>query len=176
MSDEELGLIRLYTHSYFHEFNSYLRGKETKPPLDEDEKEKKFVSEGSKKMESALAKLPNSTNPEFYRGMSSASRTVEAYSTLEPGDVISDKGFCSFTSDQEIARDFMSEGRSRSGRENMLFVGRSKKLKNVAPISGSPSEAEHLAMPGTEFIVKSNTVREDRTFGKIRVIEIEDYD
>lgn len=173
MSDEHLGLIRLYTFSYYDQFNKYLRGREIQGL---DDQEEKFIRSGVKSIQSALSQVPSSTNSEFYRGMSGdpeVSRTVQAYSGLEPGDVIADKGFCSFTSDREIADDFMVPG---GRKQNILLVGNSRRLKSIAPVSGSPSEAEHLAMPGTEFRVRSNEVVDSRMFGKIRVINVEDND
>lgn len=171
MSDEELGLIRLYTFSYYDEFNKYRRGREIKglEPGEED-----FIEKATASMRKSLAKLPNSTNPEFYRGMAldpQTSRSLEAYSGLEVGDTITDRGFCSFTSDREIADDFMVPG---GRRQNILLVNRSRGLKNVAPISGSKSESEHLALPGTGFKVKSNSTIEHNMFGRVRVIELGD--
>jgi len=171
MSDEELGLIRLYTFSYYDEFNKYLRGREIK---DLEPGEEDFISKATASMKESLGKLPDSTNPEFYRGMAldpRTSRSLEAYSGLEAGDTIADKGFCSFTSDRGIADDFMVPG---GGRQNVLLVNKSKKLKNIAPVSGSKSEAEHLAMPGTAFRVRSNSITDHSMFGKVRVIELDD--
>lgn len=163
--------MRLYTFSYYEEFNKYLRGREIRGMDDEEEE---FLIHATRQMTESLRKLPSSEGKSFYRGLSGdpdKSQTVQSYSSLEPGDVISDKGFSSFTSDKEIAGDFMTYG----GRnQNILLINRSEKLKNISPISGSPSEAEHLALPGSEFKVKSNNVVQDRKFGNLRVIEIED--
>lgn len=163
--------MRLYTFSYYEEFNKYLRGREIRG-IDDEEKE--FIENATRQMTRSLSRLPNSEAGSFYRGLSGnpdTSQTIQSYRSLEPGDVISDRGFSSFTSDKEIAGDFMTYG---GNKQNILLINKSGKLKNISPISGSPSEAEHLALPGTEFRVKSNKMVQDRQFGNVRVIEIED--
>jgi hypothetical protein len=173
LSDDELGLMRLYTFSYYEEFNKYLRGREIKGM---DDEEKEFIENATRQMTESLNKLPNSEGGSFYRGLSGnpdTSQTIQSYAALEPGDVISDKGFSSFTSDKEIAGDFMTYG---GNKQNILLINKSGKLKNISPVSGSPSEAEHLALPGTEFKVKSNKTVQDSQFGSVRVIEIEDVE
>jgi hypothetical protein len=173
MSDEELGLIRLYTMSYHKEFNDHLRGRLTTAAYTANEQ--RDIARGAEVMSRALESLPSSMGSQFYRGMSGeieSSRTVQSYMSLEPGDVISDRGFCSFTSSSKIPYDFMIPG---GKRQNILLVGESERLKNVAPVSASPIEKEHLALPGTEFRVKSSEKVNDRMFGPVQVIKIEDY-
>jgi hypothetical protein len=58
--------------------------------------------------------------------------------------------------------------------QNFLIINKSGRLKNVEPVTANPEEFEHLSMPGSEFRVRKNEMVEDRKFGKIRVIEIED--
>lgn len=174
MSDRELGLVRMYTQSYYEYFNNYLRSK--RPPEGSDDEARLFLERGTEDLSKALAKLPNSTNEFFYRGMAldpyDDSDLVDRFLDLSPGDVIRDSGFSSFTSDQEVTEDFMVyDGGSA---HNIMLVARSNNLKNVAPVSKNPSESEHLALPGSEFKVLSNSLKSYGDFGRVRMIEIED--
>jgi hypothetical protein len=188
LSDNQLGVVRMYTQSYYSKFNSYLRGKPyTKPPAWEvpdavteenfkglDDGEEDFIKQAVNEMVDAMGGIPDSPTGSYYRGMSGdpeTSQTVQQYAQLEPGDILSDKGFGSYTADKEIPGDFMTYG----GRnQNILLINKSERLKNVEPVTANPGESEHLSMPGAEFRVRKNEIVEDRRFGKMRVIEIED--
>lgn len=171
LSDDQIGAVRLYTYNYYTQFNNYLRGRENK---DLDEGEEDFIRENTNNMIEALNGVPNSPAGSYYRGISGdpdTSRTVQMCAELEPGDILSDKGFGSYTSDQGITGDFMTYG----GRnQNILLINKSSRLKNVEPVTANPGESEHLSMPGAEFRVRKNEIVEDKRFGKMRVIEIED--
>lgn len=58
--------------------------------------------------------------------------------------------------------------------QNILLINKSARLKSVDPVTANPGESEHLSMPGAEFRVRKNEIVEDRRFGKMRVIEIDD--
>lgn len=171
LSDNQIGAVRLYTYNYYTQFNNYLRGRKNK---DLDEGEEDWIRESTSSMIEALNEVPNSPTGSYYRGMSGdpeTSQTVQMYAELEPGDILSDKGFGSYTSDKEIPGDFMTYG---GKNQNILLINRSGRLKSVEQVTANPGEYEHLSMPGAEFRVKKNEIVEDRRYGKMRVIEIED--
>ncbi len=184
LSDNQLGVVRMYTQSYYSKFNSHLRGTSyTKPPADSvteenlkglDDGEEDFIKQAASVMIDAMSSIPNSPPDSYYRGVSGnpdSSATVQRYADLEPGDILSDKGFGSYTSDRDVTGDFMTYG----GRnQNILLINKSARLKSVEPVTANPGESEHLSMPGAEFRVRKNEIVEDRRFGKMRVIEIED--
>jgi len=171
LTDNQLGGVRMYTHSYYTKFNNYLRGRENK---DLDKGEEELIRQGATDMIDAMGGIPNSPKSSYYRGISGdpeTSQTVQRYAELEPGDILSDRGFGSYTSDREITGDFMTYG---GGNQNILLINRSGRLKSVEPVTANPGESEHLSMPGAEFRVRKNEIVDDRRFGKMRVIEIED--
>jgi hypothetical protein len=172
LTDDQLGLVRMYTMSYYRDFNNYLRGRENK---NQNEGEKESIRRGATDMIEVMENIPNSPESSYYRGVSSdpeTSLTAQQYLELEPGDILSDRGFGSYTSSKRVTEDFMTYG----GRnQNFLIINKSGRLKNVEPVTANPEEFEHISMPGAEFRVRKNEIVEDRKFGKIRVIEIEDY-
>lgn len=174
LTNSQLGALRLYTHNHYSKFNSYLRGREIEGLKDEGELE--YIKRGVKDMEDALNSIPNSPDSVYYRGISNdpeVSNTIQSYLNLEPGDIISDKGFSSFTSNEEVAEDFLTRG---GKNQNILLINKSSRLKSLEPITANPSESEHISMPRSEFKVEKSFTVGSRRFGEMKVITISDND
>lgn len=171
MTDSQIAAIRMYTGDTYGPINKVLRGYETYLGEKLRPEEKEFYQSMAEEMITALEQIPNAKKQKYYRGVGSSirgSRVLKTYEKLKPGDIISDKSFSSFSADPETARNFLDPE-----VDNLLIINTSSRLKQV-DIMAYANEEEHLSMPGERFRVKSNEVVEDRSFGKIRVVEIED--
>jgi hypothetical protein len=169
LSDEQLGSLSLYTSDFYEPVNNHLRGRQSN---DFSPEEQKFYAERAKDMVSALTKVPNAKEQTYYRGMSGdikSSRTQQTYARLKPGDVISDRSFSSFSTNPEEAQKFLDPELSST-----YIILNSSKLKQIDFLSQSPEEEEHLAMPNEQFRVKKNEIVNDKSMGKVRIVELED--
>lgn len=169
LSDEQLGSLSLYTSDFYEPVNNHLRGRQSD---DFSPEEQKFYAERARDITSALMQVPNAKDQVYYRGMSgdiNESRTQQMYAKLKPGDVISDKGFSSFSTSSEVAQKFLDPELSST-----YVILNSSKLKQIDFLSQSPEEEEHLAMPNEQFRVKRNQIVNDKSMGKVRVVELED--
>lgn len=169
LSDEQLGSLSLYTSDFYEPINNHLRGRQSD---DFSPEEQKFYAERARDMTSALMQVPNAKTQNYYRGMSgdiNESKTQQMYAKLKPGDVISDKSFSSFSTNPEEAQKFLDPELSST-----YVILKSSKLKQIDFLSKSPEEEEHLSMPGEKFRVKKNEIINDRSMGKVRVVELED--
>ena len=94
-------------------------------------------------LKSGLKKLPN-TEGDFYRAVSGGG--VAALSNVQPGDIIRDRGFGSYSDrgGPKIAS-FL-----REGEENAVMIVKGKTFKNVSPVMPF-QEGEHLLQPGTQL-------------------------
>jgi len=169
LSDEQLGSLSLYTSDFYEPVNNHLRGRESG---DFSPEEQKFYAERARDIASALMQVPDAKAQVYYRGMSgdiNESRTQQMYAKLKPGDVISDKGFSSFSTSSEVAQKFLDPELSST-----YVILNSSKLKQIDFISQSPEEEEHLAMPSEQFRVKKNEIVDDKSMGRVRIVELED--
>jgi hypothetical protein len=94
-------------------------------------------------LKSGLKKLPD-TEGDFYRAVSGGG--VTALANVQPGDVIRDNGFGSYSDrgGPKIAS-FI-----REGEENAVMIVKGKTFKNVSPVMPF-QEGEHLSQPGTQL-------------------------
>jgi len=170
LSDEQLGSLSLYTSDFYGPINSHLRGVQSD---DFSPEEQKFYAERAEDMVSALTQVPNAKEQTYYRGMSgdiNTSKTQQAYAKLKPGDVISDKAFSSFSTNPEEAQKFLDPELSST-----YVILNSSKLKQIDFLSQLPEEEEHLSMPSEKFRVKRNEIVDDRSMGRVRIVELEDF-
>lgn len=169
LSDDELDSISLYTTESFSHINNHLRGRESEDLTPE---EQEFYAKKANDLIKALSKIPNAKNQTYYRGTAGDKKTSASqrkFAKLKPGDTFSDRSFGSYSTSSESAQEFIDREVSST-----YFILKSSKLKQVDILSASPQEEEHLSMPGQRFLVKSNKMVNDRSMGRVRVIELED--
>lgn len=170
LSDEELASLSMYTSDYYEPINRNLRGRMTEEYTPE---EREFYLNRANNVLSALTKIPSAKNQSYYRMTSgdNTSKTQQSFAKLKPGEVLYDEGFSSFSTNPEEAQKFMDPELNST-----YFILNSSKLKQVDFIGVNPQEEEFLALPKEKFKVKSNEMIEDRSMGRVRVIELEDFD
>ena len=143
LSGDEKASIQMYgaagvREQIYDEMNMKLRtGKEPS----EDKKE--AVEFTTQHLKNALDKLPD-TKGEFYRAMSGAG--AQSLLGLQPGAVIEDKGFGSYS---DRGGPNISPFISRDS-ENVVMVVQGKTFKNVSPVMPY-QEGEHLSRPETKL-------------------------
>jgi len=123
-------------------------------------KSKKEAEQFTKELDDAVKALPkNEAGNPFYRGVSaSRGAAAELYKTLEnaqPGTVLKDPGFGSYSSDRKQAEFFMSTLTPAS--KNILFVSKNKGLTPINRFSDIPSESEAIMPRGTAQTIRSVT-------------------
>jgi hypothetical protein len=146
----------------YQKLNSCLR----KPSSCKDQKESRRITEN---LDAALEALPGNTKGDpFFRGISTmdspaAKKLYNILKNAKPGDVISDPAFGSFSSNPQVAKEFVS-----SGMKNILVVSRNKRLTPINMFASDTDEAEALLPRGVEQTVRKVTVR-----GDILIVEVD---
>jgi|AACY02.3.fsa_nt_gi NAD:arginine ADP-ribosyltransferase. len=169
LSDDQLDSISLYTTEEFTYINNHLRGKKSE---DLSPEQQEFYAKKANDLTEALRRIPNAKSQTYYRGTAGDIETSAAqkkFAKLKPGDTFQDKSFGSYSTSSDAAQEFIDREVSST-----YFILKSSSLKQVDVLSSSPQEEEHLSMPGQKFLVKSNNMVDDRSMGRVRVIELED--
>jgi hypothetical protein len=169
LSDDQLDSISLYTTEEFTHINNHLRGKKSEELSPEQQE---FYANKANDLIEALSRIPNAKSQTYYRGTAGDIKTSTAqrkFAKLKPGDTFQDKSFGSYSASSDAAQEFIDREVSST-----YFILKSSSLKQVDVLSSSPQEEEHLSMPGQKFLVKSNKMVDDRSMGRVRVIELED--
>jgi hypothetical protein len=166
LSIEQREAIRDYTSETARRFykivNSCLRNPSGCP-----DKDRNWVNQHAKELDSALKILPNnSRGEEFYRMHDAEGRGINLYRALEnakPGQKIKDPGFGSYTYKKSVAENFLPEEDRR-----ILFISRNKNLTPVDIFSSKPEEKEAILPRGTE-----QTIRSVRKEGEMLIVELD---
>lgn len=118
-----------------------------------------------KQFKAALKKLPKNTSGDpFYRGVTSAA-LYQQLENAQPGTVMKDPGYGSYSSDRRQTRAFMLSGAKDA---NVLFVSRNKGLTPINKFSKIESEAEAI-MPSNQ----QQTIRSVRKDGETLIVELD---
>ena len=122
-----------------------------------DPTNKKWTSQHTKELDSALKALPkNDKGEEFWRGTKAdKGKAAELYDALEnakPGTKIKDPAFGSYTYDKAVAKGFTS-----NETRSILFVSRHKDLTPIDTFSEISLEREALLPRGTTQTIRSVT-------------------
>ena len=148
LSDDELAAMGLYGENkskYFMDVNKFLRtgSMEGIPP-----ERQQIVQNIVSNMNSALNKLPASSETNFERAVSGPG--ARGLRNLKVGDIIEDKGFGSYTlAGKPVTLDQFF----RQKEDNAVMRVTSRNARNVSPIMEFQREAEHILRPGTKLRV-----------------------
>jgi hypothetical protein len=126
----------------------------------------------AKELDSAVKKLPkNDAGDPFYRGVNinfsdpSQEKLWYSLANAEPGTVLRDPGFGSYSANRRIAEDFTRSGELE---RNILFVSRNKALTPINRFSNLPLEEEALLPRRTAQTVRSVTQN-----GRTLIVELD---
>jgi len=148
LSDDQLAALGLYGENkskYYMDVNKFLRtGSMEGIPAERQQIVQNIVSN----MNSALAKLPASSETKFERAVSGPG--ARGLRNLKVGDIIEDKGFGSYTlAGKPVTLDQFF----RQKEDNAVMRVTSRNARNVSPVMEFQREAEHILRPGTKLRV-----------------------
>jgi hypothetical protein len=188
LSDNQLSAINAYTSKWDLNVNSFLRGGKIKYTLEQRAKTEAAPSESQVKkaaadLTSALEALPSAPEAQYTRAVSGsvwaedgserqATEFIKQIQALEPGDMLEDSGFSSFTSAGAPVIDSFLKGDANSD-QNVVFSVKSSGMKDISPISRYESEKEHMLPPGAKFRVVGKRSGQSRSVGTYTLIELE---
>jgi hypothetical protein len=148
LSNDELASLELYGENkvkYYMDVNKFLRtGSMEGVPAERQQIVRNIVSN----LNSTLNKLPASEETNFMRAVSGAG--AKNLSNLKVGDVITDKGFGSYTT---LGRVRTLDQFYNPNAPNAAMRVTSRNARNVAPVMPFEREEEHMLRPGTRLRV-----------------------
>ena len=149
MSEDEKYSVYSYTGGGYDKLNKYLRaGVGGNNPA-----YKEYYETKAKHLQSLLERLPS--NPALMHRMNSVSSdaNVNFYKNLKPGDIVTTKGFDSYTEDDTGSiMEAFAKG-SYGSRLHFITQYQGKNTKNVNPITATPGEEESIMERGTRLRV-----------------------
>ena len=162
LSDDELAALGLYGENkskYYMDVNKFLRtGSMEGIPAERQQIVQNIVSN----MNSALTKLPASSETNFERAVSGPG--ARGLRNLKVGDTIEDKGFGSYTTagkPQTLDQFF------RQGEDNAVMRVTSRNARDVSPVMEFKRENEHILRPGTKLrvteVIEANAPNANRS-------------
>lgn len=188
LSEDQLSAIGAYTSEWDLNMNSFLRTGKIEQSTGQLFSKAEPVNEAMVKkaiedLTSALEQLPDAPEGTYHRAVSGfnwkedktgveASEFMKQLQSLEPGDVLEDPGFSSFTSAGAPVVDRFLKGDSNSD-QNLVFEVKSSKMKDISPISKYKQEKEHMLPPGAKFRVIGKRQHWSRKAGNHTVLTIE---
>ena len=148
LSNDELASLELYGENkakYYMDVNKFLRtGSMEGIPAERQQIVRNIVSN----LNSTLDKLPASEERNFARAVSGVGATNLA--NLKVGDVITDKGFGSYTTPDRVRT---LDQFYNPNAPNAAMRVTSRNARNVAPVMPFEREDEHMLKPGTRLRV-----------------------
>ena len=149
ISDDEKYSVYSYTGGGYEKLNKYLRA----DIGGDNPAYKEYYETKAKHLQTLLKKLPS--NPVLMHRMNSVSSdtNVNFYKSLKPGDIVTTKGFDSYTEeDTGSILEAFAKG-SYGSRLHFITQYQGKNAKNVDPITATIGEEESVMERGTRLRV-----------------------
>lgn len=149
ISEDEKYSVYSYTGGGYDDLNKYLRAGigSNNPPY------KEYYEAKTEALQGLLRRLPSDTSLLHRMNSVSSDKNVNFYKSLKPGDIVTTKGFDSYTQDDtgQVLESFATG--SYGSRLHFITQYQGKNAKNVDPISATPGEEESIMERGTRLRV-----------------------